>query len=100
MFDIYRKVIEPQLMRLDGVANVTVDGIEEKQLSIELDQRRLQDHDVSLPFLGWQLRDNNVNVSIGRVLDGDQRYQVRALGEFKEATEIGQLPLAGTSLKL
>ena len=100
LFDIYRKVIEPQLLRLDGVANVTVEGIEEKQLIVELDQQRLQDHDVSLPYLSRQVRDNNVNVSLGRVLDGGQRYQVRALGEFARAGEIGELPLAGTSLRL
>ena len=100
LFDIYRKVIEPQLLRLDGVANVTVEGIDEKQLIVWLDQQRLQDHDVSLPYLSRQVRDNNVNVSLGRVLDGGQRYQVRALGEFARAGEIGELPLAGTSLRL
>ena len=27
--------------------------------------------------LGWQLRQNNVNISLGRVMDGGDRYLVR-----------------------
>ena len=100
LFDIVRKVVEPRLLRLDGVANVTVGGMEEKQLMVELDQERLEAHDVSLPVLASQVRANNANISLGRVLDAGQRYLVRALGEFGAVDEIGRLPLIGRSLHL
>ena len=53
LFDIYRKVVEPRLLRIDGVANVTVDGIDQKQLIIELDQAaaRIPRRVVPLPEL-------------------------------------------------
>ena len=100
LFDIVRKVVEPRLLRLDGVANVTIDGIQEKQLIIELDQQRLEAHGVSIRQLANQLRANNVNVSIGRVMDGGRRYQVRARGEFALVEEIGKLPILGSDLEL
>lgn len=100
LFDIVRKVVEPRLLRINGVANVTIDGIEEKQLTVELDQQRLTALDVSMPFLASQLRNNNVNVSLGRVMDGDLRYQVRARGEFAEVEEIGQLPVPGRGVTI
>ena len=100
LFDIYRKVVEPRLLRLNGVANVTVDGIDEKQLIVELDQERLESHDVSLTYLSRQIRDNNVTTSLGRIDDGGRRHQVRALGEFREPGEMGELPLAGRELQL
>ena len=100
LFDIVRKVIEPRLLRLDGVANVEVRGLAEKQLIVELDQDRLEDHGVSLPALAWQVRNNNINISLGRVMDGDQRYLVRALGEFETPDEISQMPLGGRELRL
>lgn len=98
--EIYQKVVEPRLLRLEGVANVTVDGLEEKQLIVELDQQRLQAHDVSLQSLAGQVRSNNVNVSLGRVMDGDSRYMVRVLGEFREPEEIGELVVPGRGLLL
>jgi HAE1 family hydrophobic/amphiphilic exporter-1 len=98
--EIFQKVIEPRLLRLKGVANVTVDDMEEKQLIVEVDQERLQAHDVSLQTLAWQVRSNNVNVSLGRVMDGNSRFLVRALGEFQKPEEIGQLFLPGRQLRL
>ena len=100
LFDIARKVVEPRLLRIDGVANVTVEGMDEKQLIVQLDQERLEAHNVSLPSLAWQVRTNNANVSLGRVMDGDRRYLVRALGEFGTVDEIGRLPLIGRNLHL
>ena len=100
LYDIALKVVEPGLLRLDGVVNVSVGGMEEKQLIVELDQERLQAHNVDMPALAWQVRNNNVNLSLGRVLDADQRYLVRALGEFGEVDEIGRLPLIGRDLRL
>ncbi|NKB66015.1 MAG: MMPL family transporter [Candidatus Latescibacteria bacterium] len=100
LFEIAEKVVEPRLLRLDGVANVEVQGMDEKQLIVELDQERLEAHDVSLNYLTGQMRGNNINVSLGRVMDGQQRYQVRALGEFQELEQIGDLPLGDSRLSL
>ncbi|MBT6144423.1 MAG: efflux RND transporter permease subunit, partial [Gemmatimonadetes bacterium] len=100
LFDIVRKIVEPRLLRVDGVANVTIDGIEEKQLTVALDQQRLSAHDVSIQLLANQLRGNNVNVSVGRVMDGDLRYQVRAKGEFESVEQIGAQPVPRREITL
>jgi HAE1 family hydrophobic/amphiphilic exporter-1 len=100
LFDIVRNVVEPRLLRLDGVANVGIDGIEEKQLLVQLDQQRLAAHGVALGQLAGQLQANNLNISLGRVVDAGLRYQVRARGEFGFVEEIGALPVPGTELKL
>ena len=100
LLDIVTSVVEPRLLRIDGVANVTVGGVREKQLIVELNQKQLETHDVALPALGRQLQQNNVNVSIGRIRDGDQRYLARALGEFTQTSDIGKLPVRGGALRL
>ena len=100
LLDVITKVIEPRLLRLNGVANVVIDDFEAKQLFVELDRERLQSHGISLARLGRQLRENNVNVSVGRVLDGGQRYQVRLVSEFQEAEAIADLPLMGGRFRL
>ena len=62
LVDIVRKVIEPRLLRINGVANVGIGGIEEKQLIVELDQEQLESHGVTLPFLAWQVRNRMLEV--------------------------------------
>lgn len=97
LIDIASKVIEPRLLRLNGVANVVIDGVSEKQLVVELDQETLQSHNVSLRGLATQLNANNVNLPAGRVMESGRRYMVRTLGEFERVEEIGRLPLRGGS---
>jgi len=100
LLDVIQKVIEPRLLRLNGVANVVIDDLEEKQLIVELDQERLQTHHISLPSLGWQLNENNANLSLGRVMDGGQRYMARAVGEFTRVEDIASMPLLGGQFRL
>ena len=100
LLDLIQKVIEPRLLRINGVVNVVIDDFEEKQLIVELDQERLQTHNISLGSLGWQLNENNTNISLGRVMDGDQRYMARAIGEFTRAEEIASMPLMGGQFRL
>ena len=100
LLDVIQKVIEPRILRLNGVANVVIDDLEEKQLIVELDQERLQTHNISLPSLGWQLNQNNTNISIGRIVDGGRRYMARAVGEFNRAEDIAAMPLLGGQFRL
>ena len=98
--DIAQKVVEPRLLRLDGVANITIDGLEEKQLIVAVDQERAQAHGVSLQSLSRQVRSNNVNISLGRIMEGSNRYMVRAVGEFGQPEDIGDLYVPRTDLRL
>ncbi len=100
LLQIIQKVIMPRLMRLNGVADAQIDDLEDKQLTIELDREQLQTHRISLGQLGWQLSENNVSMSLGRVVDGDQRFMVRAVGEFDRAEQIGDLPLVGGQFRM
>ena len=79
---------------------MVIDDLEEKQLIVELDQERLQTHHISLPSLGWQLNENNTNLSLGRVMDGGQRYMARAVGEFTRVEDIASMPLLGGQFRL
>ena len=100
LVELVQQVIMPRLLRLDGVANVAIDDLPAKQLIVELDQELLQTHNISLSELSNQMRQHNVTLSLGRVLDGDQRYLVRSVNEFQRAEEIGELPVAGGRFRL
>ena len=100
LLDVIRKVIEPRLLRLSGVANVVIDDLDEKQLIVELDRERLESHGISLAQLGFQLRENNVSLSLGRVAEGGQRYMARLVSEFDRAEQIADLPLMGGRFRL
>ncbi len=101
LLDIVRKVIEPRILRIEGVAYVLLGSIQYKQLNVDLDRQQLRAHGKTMAELDWQLRENNVNVSLGRVKDGGKRFDARLVSQFEDPEQIGDLPLIGdTHLRL
>jgi HAE1 family hydrophobic/amphiphilic exporter-1 len=100
LYDLVNKIIVPRIQRIDGVANVDIGGLDEKQVLVELDFERMRAHRVDVYDLSRSLRTNNVNTAGGWVIDGGRKRTVRIIGEFQSLEEIAQVPIAGTNLVL
>jgi len=100
LWDIVTKIIVPRIQRIDGVANVEINGLDERQVLVELDFERMRAHHIDVYDLSRSLRTNNVNTAGGWVIDGGRKHTVRTLGEFQSVEEIAQTPIQGTSLVL
>ncbi len=98
--DLVRYQLQPRIQRIEGVANVELEGIDEKKVLVELDQGRMQAHNVDAFNLIQSLRNNNINLSAGSVFDADKKYSVRIVGEFLSLDEIARVPIRGTGLHL
>lgn len=93
LVDVYNQTILPRLQRLEGVGNVTLEGLDEKVLLVDVDQNRLGSHNLDFRTINRALRSNNSNLSAGYVADGSRRLPVRAIGEFEEMDQIADQPL-------
>ena len=91
--NVYENSILPRLQRLEGVGSVEVDGMQEKDLLVEVDQNLLNTHSLDIRSLNWAIRSNNINVSAGYVSDAQRRLSVRTMGEFEEVDQIRRLPV-------
>ncbi|MEM1247010.1 MAG: efflux RND transporter permease subunit [Acidobacteriota bacterium] len=100
LFAFIEDVVQPRLERLEGVAQVSVRGVESKELRIELDPDRLAAHRIELRQLQSVLRTANVNVSGGYLRDGSRRMLVRSVGEFGTLREIAELVIREDGLRL
>ncbi|GJQ58819.1 MAG: efflux RND transporter permease subunit [Candidatus Scalindua sp. AMX11] len=100
LYTIIENVIKPRIQRIKGVANVDVGGIEQKQISIDLDLKSLKSLKIDTFALRTMLRENNVNVSAGDVSEGETKYIVRAIGEFQNIDEIKNLPISEKGIRL
>lgn len=89
------ELIVPRLLRLDGVADVDVRGLQDEQVMIDLDPQAMAALGVSVDELTRSLRANNVDLAGGYLIDGGRRYFVRSVGSFTDLDEIAALPIAG-----
>lgn len=93
LYGFIEEVMRPRLERIGGVANVDVSGLEAKQIIIDLDPDRLQAFGVDIFNLSQALRQNNVNLSGGYVIEGGKKYTLRTVGEFQTVEEIRNFPI-------
>ena len=94
------EILRPRLERITGVGNVDIGGFSKKQILIEIDPNQLQSLGIDIFSVTQALRSNNLTYSGGYVFDGDRKYTVRTMGEFRDVTEIAGFPLSVGDLTL
>ena len=99
-YNIVTKVIQPRIQRVEGVANVELSGMDEKQLLVMVDNEKMKSHNLDLFNLSQTLTQNNITLAAGTVTEGGRRYSVRAVGEYRSANDIANLPIPGTPLAI
>ncbi|NNC98396.1 MAG: efflux RND transporter permease subunit [Gammaproteobacteria bacterium] len=94
-----RNVIK-RLSRLEGVANVRLDGVFPKQISIKLNADRVAAHNINLFSLRQQLQKTNFTVSAGEITTSNQKWLVRPQGEFNSLDDIRNVLIQPQGIKL
>ncbi|MEE3260164.1 MAG: efflux RND transporter permease subunit, partial [Candidatus Latescibacterota bacterium] len=80
--------LEPALRRVDGVVNIEIWGSRSKQVLIELDQGKVRGHGVNVFEAVNSLRDQNLTVPGGWVIEGGKKIYVRSVGRYQNLEEI------------
>ncbi|MEM7048533.1 MAG: efflux RND transporter permease subunit [Acidobacteriota bacterium] len=100
LFDFAENVLQRRLERLDGVAQVRLDGLRTPRVEIDLDPARLAAHGLDVRDLREALQRDNRNLSVGEVRQGGRKLLVRALGEVATVDQIRRLPVGADGLRL
>ncbi|HQW77633.1 MAG TPA: efflux RND transporter permease subunit, partial [Dokdonella sp.] len=87
--DELKKRLEP----VAGVAAVKVGGGLEDQVSVALDQQKLAQLNLTVNDVAARLRNENVNVSAGRIEEGSQRFLVRTINQFANLDQMRDMLL-------
>jgi len=82
-----------RLLRIEGVASVSVLGGLERQVSIEVDPDKLSFYGLSMQQISGKLKMENLNLPGGNVNQGKKEYILRTEAEFKDVSEIENLPI-------
>jgi HAE1 family hydrophobic/amphiphilic exporter-1 len=86
--------LKPELEAVDGSAAVKVSGGFEDEVQVNVDQDRLAQLGLSIETVARRLREENVNLSGGRLEQGNQRFLVRTLNEFTSVEQMSEAIIA------
>jgi len=93
-------ILEPRLQRIDGVAKIEFDGLEEKSILIEADIDRIQQHKVNFYSLLQALRKDNFVLSSGYLVEGGKKSLVVTSARFQSLEDISNLPIGIKDLRI
>jgi HAE1 family hydrophobic/amphiphilic exporter-1 len=86
--------LKPDLEAVEGSAAVKVSGGYEDEIQVFVDQQKLAQLNLSIDTVAQRLREENVNLSGGRLEQGTQRFLVRTLNEFTSVQEMSDAIIA------
>ncbi|MBC8424698.1 efflux RND transporter permease subunit [bacterium] len=94
-----RKIIRP-LERIPGVAQVRLDGVNPREVRINLRVADLELHGIDVRDVARILRGGNFDQSLGKIAEGDSRYTLRTVGSLSSVEMIRELPLRADGLRV
>jgi HAE1 family hydrophobic/amphiphilic exporter-1 len=94
-----RKIVRP-LERIPGVAQVRLDGVNPREVRINLRTADIESYGVDIRDISRALRNGNFDMSLGEVTEGETRFTARTVGTFKTVEEVENLPIRADGLRL
>jgi HAE1 family hydrophobic/amphiphilic exporter-1 len=88
MYDVVNEKIKPIFEQVDGVGEVRISGGTKREIRVELDRNKLNEHQISALTVVSRLQNSGVNVPVGRYEEGDSLTVFRTIGEFKSLSQL------------
>jgi HAE1 family hydrophobic/amphiphilic exporter-1 len=95
-YNLIKREVLQRLERIDGVANVTADGLEEKEIIIELDRKKAEGHGLNIYQLAQELGGDNFTMASGNVRDSGKKFMLRSLANYRSLDELENRPVTRT----
>ncbi len=92
--------VKKPLERIDGVANVSISGLMEKEILIDLDMDKIKAMKIDVYGIIQNLQQDNFSLSSGYLKEGGKKIYVRSLGKFSTLEEIRDYRVRGTDIRL
>ncbi len=97
---LVRRILQPQIMRIDGVANVIIFTRPEREVTIEFNQRALRSLGLGIYEVVSALQTSSLNMAVGEMSEADTKYYVRVLGEYEGLDQIRNLVVGPRGIRL
>jgi hydrophobic/amphiphilic exporter-1 (mainly G- bacteria), HAE1 family len=88
------KTIRDRLSQVSGVANVEIIGGQEREIQVAVDPAKLDHYGLPITALSQAIAMENMNIPQGRIVEPDEEFTVRMVGEFASLDDLREVPLA------
>lgn len=89
--DYVDDVMRPRLENISGVGAATINGGAVREIQVRLYPDRLRALDITPSMIAYRLRQSNMEVPGGRMIDGSREWVLRTMGRFSSVKQIEEM---------
>ncbi|HNP06017.1 MAG TPA: efflux RND transporter permease subunit [Cyclobacteriaceae bacterium] len=90
-YDLLKQRVEPAISQIKGVAQVSLQGGEEREIRINVDAEKLKAYNLSILQVNQAVSNANQDFPTGKIKDDSQQILIRLAGKFMGLDEIREL---------
>lgn len=99
-YNLIEKNIIRRLERVDGVANVEANGLEEKEILIELDRELTEAAGLNIFDLAQELGADAFTMASGHVYEADKKLLLRSVARYESLAALENRPVSPSGVRL
>lgn len=92
-YNLVDKAVVQNLARIDGVASVDTNGLEEKEVLIEVDKQKVEGHRLNIYELTQSLHGDNFTMASGHTMQGNRKLLLRSVATYATLDELENRPI-------
>ncbi|WP_419488212.1 efflux RND transporter permease subunit [Chryseobacterium bernardetii] len=97
LYDLLDKKIEPIFSRVNGVAQVDLVGGQEREIQVNLDEKKLQGYGLSIGDVQQAILSSNLDFPTGSLKTRTTKSTIRLSGKYKSTEEMNNLVVSNKS---
>ncbi|MCK4546106.1 MAG: efflux RND transporter permease subunit [Candidatus Eisenbacteria sp.] len=96
-FALADETVRDRLAQVSGVATIDIIGGQKREIQVAVDRRKLDYYNLPISAVTRAVAMENMNVPEGRIIEPEQEFTIRTLGQFASVEEIAclRIPLPG-----
>ncbi len=92
----YAETLEDKLEEVNEVSKVTIEGINEREIKVNVDLLKLEAYDLTFNDIIGAIQNENITMSGGEILLGKTRRNLRVMGEFQKMKDIEDIIISSS----
>ena len=94
LYDLLDKKIEPIFSRVSGVAQVDLVGGQEREIQVNIDEKKLQGYNISIGEVQQAILSSNLDFPTGSLKSRTSKSTIRLSGKYKSIEEMSNLVIS------
>ena len=86
--------LQQELLKLEAIAGVTIEGTRERELSIEIPEQTLRRYHLSFAEVAAAIRQRSINLPAGTIKSQAGNFMLQTRGQAYSATDFSQIIIA------